>query len=222
MMNQKTLNTEGFFLDKFCQCNYDGCMISNFYMPLTFKTLQSTYSHSEFISFWKVRYRYESEINYSELLKSEVTEKNLKELFVWKNGMKLSPKKEESFKQKILPRIETIEKYKIQRELPIKVLYEEFDQVSLVWRVFLCHVVRPDEFPIYDQHIHRAVLFIQGNENWKKVTNTLTKNQKEKFYFDNYLKTFLPQLEEFSLRDIDQALFAFGRYLKEYELPSQF
>lgn len=187
---------------------------------MKFQTLQPINSKEDFVTFWKLRYRYESEIDYANTINSEINHIMLKELFIWKNGRRMSSKKEISFKNKIQRRVELLRTYRKSSKRSIRNLYDELSDVSFVWRVFACHIARPSEYPIYDQHIHRAVLYLLEDESWRGVNNTMSMEQKELFYFEVYLSYFLPQFKEFSYRDIDKALFAFGRYLKDYELSS--
>ena len=89
---------------------------------------------------------------------------------------------------------------------------KEFKNLSAVWKIFLLHLINPNTYPIYDQHIHRTFLFIH-NENWSNISNdTITNKDKEKFYFDRYLP-FIQARNIKDLKQLDEAFFAFGQFL---------
>lgn len=94
----------------------------------------------------------------------------------------------------------------------MKEFKKEFKNVSTVWKIFLLHTIKPNKYPIYDQHIHRTFLFIH-NEDWSNITNdTVTNKNKELFYFDRYLP-FVESIDYSNLKKLDEAFFAFGQFL---------
>jgi hypothetical protein len=186
-------------------------------MKSLFPFINNTVSKEEFLTFWSKRYFYKSKHDYESLMNQDISEVVLSALFEWKNGMNLSERKEHSFQNNILNQCEKIREYRKNLDLDAKELYDLLDKVSFVWRIFACHIARPEEYPIYDQNIHRSVLYIQGDDNWQNVTPSLNDQLKSDFYFNNYKKEFLPQFSDIPSRDIDRALFAFGRYLRDFE-----
>jgi hypothetical protein len=181
-----------------------------------FPTIQAKPSSSieEFITYWRKLYVDTNERLYSDNIKvSKFDAKNITQLFHWKNGMTLtgSGGKEISLNNKILARLDVINKLKNGDDFDIDEFNNEFKDVSAVWRIFLLHIIQPERYPIYDQHTHRTYTFI-NNQKWDAVTNVLPDKIKLDFYFKEYLP-FIQQLEVEDLKALDEALFAFGQFL---------
>lgn len=171
-------------------------------------------SITDFINHWKTLYVYFDDKRYSQNIDIiEFTETNLVDLFHWKNGMSLkgSGKKEKSLNEKILKQISLINEYKKQSEIDLKKFNHDFSNVSSVWRIFLLHIIKPNNYPIYDQHIHRTFNFIHGLD-WKSVKNTISDKSKLEFYFNTYLP-FIKKLRIKNMKEMDEAFFAFGQFL---------
>lgn len=81
-----------------------------------------------------------------------------------------------------------------------------------MWKIFLLHIIKPQEYPIYDQHIHRTFLFIH-DKDFSNLSNTSINNKaKELFYFEEYLP-FIQSHNIKDLKKLDEAFFAFGQFL---------
>lgn len=166
-----------------------------------------------FVDFWTHFYDYPNPEKYTNNISLANDKKSLQQLFEWKNGMPLSKKKEELF-TKILDKWELIVKLKSDFELSsFKV---EFSGVSAVWKIFLLHCINPEVYPIYDQHIHRAFFFIHGKDYSYIDNTTYSQKEKEEFYFNTYLPFINKYRSEgFEVKKIDEAMFAFGKLLKQ-------
>ncbi len=175
-------------------------------------TLEAT-DITHFIEYWSALYYFQNEeIYHNTITKSFFTEEDIINLFEWKNGMPLkgSGHKESSLKNKILPYIVRINSFKgdvIQEEEFLK----DFEKLSAVWKIFLLHIIQPQQYPIYDQHIHRTYCFL-NHMDWGKISNTLSDKKKEKFYFKTY-RPFVLSLNYKNIKEIDNAFFAFGQFL---------
>lgn len=83
-----------------------------------------------------------------------------------------------------------------------------------VWRLFLGHLARPVEYPIVDQHVLRAFECHTGDTaalDWSKY-------QRYREYFERIVAAS-GQLTDSQLvrrKHTDDALFAFGQFLKRY------
>jgi hypothetical protein len=167
-----------------------------------------------FIEYWSKLYSYSNESVYKNAISQKEFEKNhIQDLFVWKNGMKLSDLKQKSLESKILSKLDLINRLKINKEVDLVLFKNEFKSLTTVWKIFLLHIIAPKEFPIYDQHIHRSFLFIH-QEEFTKISNTTINNiQKEEFYFERYLP-FIRENNIKDLKKLDEAFFAFGQFLK--------
>jgi hypothetical protein len=165
-----------------------------------------------FVNYWSNLYYYEFSDKYdSRILKKKFSAEDLSELYIWKNGMRLSDAKSMSFKKNILSKLKTINKYKNSSDFKIIEFLKEFDNVSFVWKIFLLHLINPDKYPIYDQHIHRSFLYL-NDLNWLNIGANLHANQKSDFYFNSYLP-FIKEQNKIKIKMIDEAMFTFGKFI---------
>lgn len=168
---------------------------------------------NSFISAWSKLYSYSNEAIYNKsIVKETLTKTDIQNLYKWKNGMKLSVLKQKSLDTKITSKLSIINALKNDANLDIEYFKNEFRNISAVWKIFLLHIIKPNKYPIYDQHIHRAFLFIH-KENWSNISNTSINNKaKEQFYFERYLP-FIESQNIKDLKKLDEAFFAFGQFL---------
>jgi hypothetical protein len=80
------------------------------------------------------------------------------QLYEWKNGNRLSQKKQAAFDTKIGARLQRINQLK--QELHIDHFREEFADISAIWKIFLLHIIAPDIYPIFDQHVFRSYSYL--------------------------------------------------------------
>jgi hypothetical protein len=172
-----------------------------------------------FIKQWRSFYNYENMNLYDDNIgKVVLSKQDLIELYIWKNGTILSEKKMKSLETKILNRLDKVNEFKQNFSIPD--FLDEFEDVSFVWKIFLLHIVNPIWYPIYDQHVHRAYLFLTKDSSFKAIENTISKRRKDNFYFGEYLHftTGLKVEDKIEIQDIDRALFSFGQFLKNYKV----
>lgn len=173
-----------------------------------------------FINFWSKYYNdiyastLEREGYYDNNIKKEkYTENDIKELYLWKNNGKLSNLKEGAVED-YLKNIEYINKSKQSKKAFDKEEFKnKFGDLS-IWRIFLLHIMKPNEFPVFDQHVYRAYYFIKNREI--KEIPTSAKDFEKVYYFE-YIPFFnelliANTLEE--IRTVDKALWAFGKNIK--------
>ena len=168
----------------------------------------------EFVDHWRAYYQYGDSERYSLNIKArKFTPTNLRELYRWKNGMTLegSGTKEKSLEKKITSKTKKINQFKLAKRVDLDAFNKEFANISAVWRIFLLHIIKPRVYPMYDQHVHRAYLFIHGKD-WSGIHNKISNEKKLQFYFEHYYP-FVKQLNYSNLKSLDEALFAFGQYL---------
>lgn len=170
----------------------------------------------QFIEFWSKLYHYPKDHLYREsIFKNAFETDDLKKLFEWKNGMPLegSGIKEKSLNQNILAKdkITKINSFKNQSQIDLSDFLIEFEKLSAVWKIFLLHIIKPLEYPIYDQNIHRAFYFIHSRD-WDVINEKMSNKKKEEFYFTEYLQ-FIKSLKYNNYKKIDEAFFAFGQFL---------
>lgn len=166
-----------------------------------------------FINSWSKQYSYSNEALYNNSISKKAFSINdIQNLYIWKNGMKLSELKQKSLDDKIKSKLSIINHFKSNDEIDLTAFRKEFKNLSAVWKIFLLHSIKPNVYPIYDQHIHRTFLFIH-NEDWSNISNaTISNEEKETFYFERYL-IFIQGNNVKDLKQLDEAFFAFGQFL---------
>jgi hypothetical protein len=80
-----------------------------------------------------------------------------------------------------------------------------------IWDIFWLHCLAPNIFPIFDQHTYRAMAKIKCITPPEIET---TRPRKLAAYFDRYLSFVDDFGSDVNRRDLDKALFAYGRFLK--------
>lgn len=171
-----------------------------------------------FIRFWKQHYQYDPERTQELYLtvssKETYSEKDLRKLFEWKNGLNLSGKKENSLKKKILPYLDQINAFKKQGETDFNKIRAAFKNVSAIWFIFLAHTINKEAFPIFDQHVYRAMNYLESGQ----IGEIPSRNPKKiSIYQERYLplyKQYRNDLDNY--KDWDEAFWAFGKFLGRY------
>jgi len=165
----------------------------------------------EFVRFWEKLYSGYDEKFYEDNKGKELDKDRISEWFKWKNGMPLSPLKAQS-----------ISHYSSADE---RIRHDANDDElarflrrpgGTIWRIFWLHIQHPDTFPIYDQHVHRAMAFMIGSPIPVEIPPDKPdagKPDKVKCYLATY-RPFVEQFAGFTLRQIDRALMTFGQFLK--------
>lgn len=181
-------------------------------MNLNLPILQNEQSSlPQFINFWSKFYDYPKEELYNKVDQAQYTEKDINDLFEWKNGMTLSGAKLVSLNKKIIAKLGIINQLKEAKKIDLEFFKTEFSNLSFVWKIFLLHIIKPKTYPIYDQNIHRCFNFIHAKEH-RRISSTISEKSKEQFYFEDYLP-FIENLNGIPLRKIDRAFFTFGQFL---------
>src|ERR1039458_4049768 len=113
-----------------------------------------------FAEFWAARYTgYDDEFYYANV-GHELTEARILSLFEWKNGTPLSGPKRASVVRNFVGRRSELDQ--IPPDETASALLERFAEGGVIWRIFWLHCWQPARFPIYDQHVHRAMRCIQA------------------------------------------------------------
>lgn len=130
------------------------------------------------------------------------------QLFTWKNGGKLSKRKLASVKA-ITNKLDIINKLK--QKMDIELFEANFKKMTAIWKIFLCHIIAPTTYPIFDQHAFRAYHYLKHG-----TVNELEDNDKVKniVYAEYTLYFHELQKEGINYKQIDEALWAFGKFLK--------
>ena len=155
----------------------------------------------EFVRHWSALYQYESEFKYSKNIGKPLTNQSRLELFEWKNGSVISRAK--------LKSIQTHYPLIFEGDIRERYLFPGKGG-GAIWNIFYTHCLSPKVWPIFDQHVYRAMRYIQNG-----VILEIPKSEEEKFrvYRDEYI-AFHASLGTFHDRKLDKALFIFGKFLK--------
>lgn len=159
---------------------------------------------ASFVEFWNAQYQYKKEHLYDDNIGKPITPESLAALFEWKNGSVLSAKKQKSIQQYLLP------SERIAEDADTETLRRFLcRQGGAIWRIFWLHLQHPLRFPIYDQHVHRAMASLLG---WPDLKIAGRDARKVDAYLDQYLP-FVASLGPIPIRTLDRALWAYGRFL---------
>ncbi len=161
----------------------------------------------EFIDFWSKQYNYSNESMYDNNIGKELTEDRILKLFQWKNGTPLSVKKLKSIQDNYLA-----DKTIFPKKPSIHFIKKELNKPGgAIWRIFWIHCHYPQRFPIYDQHVHRAMARMQG---WADIEIPSYKKKKVDFYLTKYLD-FHNEFKGLPHKKVDEALWSYGKFLAQ-------
>lgn len=181
-------------------------------MPMIiYQPLQA--NQQQFVEFWSLRYEYAQENLYLNNVGQALTEQGILELYQWKNGTPLSARKLTSVHRNFVQR--RGELAQLQPNVTANDFLAHFNNGGAIWRIFWLHCWQPNRFPIYDQHVHRAMAFISNG-----VPEEIPQYDPRKIeaYIDRYLP-FHAQFAAIDGRAVDKALWAFGKFINEVNFP---
>ena len=99
-------------------------------------------------------------------------------------------------------------------EAPAQTL-ARFRNGGAIWRIFWLHCWQPERFPIYDQHVHRAMRFLEA-----EVIEGIPAKDPDKIraYVGQYLP-FHARFNCLNQRAVDKALWSFGKFIGDNMFP---
>jgi hypothetical protein len=182
-------------------------------------------SYQEFIEFWAPRYHDAKEHLYTKNIRGPHTDESLRELFLWKEGPQYFKGKWQSMYDNFVSR--RAQAAALATDISAKDFLNMFPTGGRIYRIFWLHCWYPDRFPIYDQHVHRAMTFIQDGKpeeleeytDAKVVESYLTRYIP---FHEPYAKVVLPfnsNKDGIPSRKADRALFTFGKSLRTSSMP---
>jgi hypothetical protein len=161
-----------------------------------------------FVGEWSQRYVDPREELYTLYIGRDLTPERIRALFVWKNGGPLSALKQTSVEKNYIARSSELAGFG-ETTTPGDFL-QKFAHGGAIWRIFWLHCWKPERFPIYDQHVHRAMEYITAKRRGKIPTG-------DRMVVISYINRYLPfwaKLPVMPDRKVDKALWAFGKALK--------
>lgn len=163
---------------------------------------------SEFVELWASLYSAPNEELYDRNIGRRLTERRLTELFAWKNGGPLSTLKAASIRRHYVGKRPTVR--------PLSSRSDLVDFISqsggAIWRIFWLHCHHRHGFPIFDQHVYRAMRYLQTGTVMEIPASNRT---KAACYIDRYLP-FYQSFAHPDPRAVDKALWSFGKFLVTY------
>ncbi|MDE0097171.1 MAG: hypothetical protein OXS40_12510 [Gammaproteobacteria bacterium] len=173
-----------------------------------------------FVDHWSGKYEYKNGEKYDQNIRNIRTCEDLtqatdsiRELFKWKNGGPLSANKKISVCKKLtwLTKEQCNDRISICNNAESK--YLDPKQSGPIWNIFFLHCLDPDNWPIYDQHTQRAMVYLKTGD----IADDVKSHRRVYEIYRYEYKPFI--LSEFrplfcDLREVDKALFAFGKFLK--------
>ena len=194
---------------------------------------------SSFIEYWAGIYKDSIEHRYENNIDKDLNSENIFELYHWKYGQK--PTSENHQRTINNNYVSYLSKYKscppTQKELKVEYLnHLDKKGTAPVWNIFFLHVLSMNKnfnknlnkyvYPIFDQHVYRAMYFIQPKDiTQPKLFRELSSlNEQSRFtayetYRDFYqniehdINPYLNKGDDKHGRKIDRALFCFGEFL---------
>ena len=167
-----------------------------------------------FVEFWSALYDDPQEKLYENSIEGPLTAEKVDRLFIWKNGGKLSKPKQRSVERNYIARLD--EFHDLPKDTPAEDFLARFSAGGAIWRIFWLHCWSPDRFPIYDQHVHRAMARIE--ETQPEELNECGDSEKIRRYLDQYIP-FHDRFRGLDPRQVDRALWSFGKFLKTWQFP---
>ena len=185
-------------------------------------TLTPAQSPRHFVEFWSDRYNDIAERRYMANIGEPHTSERLHALFEWKIG-RVYPHWVERLDQWFISRRGEAQRLirRLRGRDPVdaaRAFLSRFDGAGAIWRIFWLHCW-DQRFPIYDQHVHRAMTFIQ-TEQLEELPNDA--GERICLYLDRYIPffdNFRGLLRDIHHRTIDKGLWRFGLSLRDENLP---
>ena len=190
---------------------------------MTYYKLYARCSAQEFVEFWQQFYRskipdevYQANLN----LRGDLSEENISLLWRWKNERYGLPLIEAT--KAILSDINAFRRLAHVDGPEERDFWQKAYRVSpwIVWQVFLFHMARPQDYPIFDQHVMRAFWALTQGYIYRRPKEARVLCLKYEHFcssYSGYRGFFFKLVSEASSPEpkaVDRALWAFGRHLK--------
>jgi hypothetical protein len=170
---------------------------------------------NDFVALWSPSYSYKNESKYKNHISTALEKENsFLELFKWKNGTgdSIAGRKKDGV-------LKYWDKVEVLRDLKLNFDWNVFEKEfkphkkSTIWRLFLLHMMNPNEFPIFDQHVFRSYRFFTNGviDEIPSYSNTIYQAYKDEYqpWFNNLKSQF-----NGSPKKMDESFFSFGQMLK--------
>ncbi len=171
-------------------------------------------SPRDFVAYWSALYPVEDDAELYSPNIGTMSPQAIDDLFAWKFGQRFAVNTQKSVQENVIPRLSEL--HDLPRDLTAEEFLARFVTGGAIFRIFLLHCWCPDRFPVYDQHVHRAMSVIESGqceeiEMWSDANR-----------ISAYLRRYLPFHAIFvdsHQRSVDRALWSFGKFIKRSRLP---
>lgn len=170
----------------------------------------------EFIEFWAQFYdegKYPDSIYKANLnINGNLQKDNIIPLLEWKNGQPLS-KAKKNIANKIIKNLQKFNDFRAVKTVSQEDFKQFWELVSnivktgLIWKVYLFHIARPNDYPIVDQHVLRAHRYLTTGKIAEPPQTLETYNTYKNFFHK------ITKESGKKPREVDKALMTFGQYL---------
>jgi hypothetical protein len=120
----------------------------------------------------------------------------------------------------VLKRLRKLNQLRFREGPSVTEFAKAFSKEGLVKRFFLCHIMSPRKYPLWDQYVLKAHLLISSREHEVDQTSKLIQDESE---YESYRTDFnrwiiqvnrktRESIEYPPFRRLDRALFAMGKY----------
>jgi hypothetical protein len=179
--------------------------------PGLFMFERASSSAEAFVRFWRGCYSYPDEQLYAQNINGPITPATIRSLFKWKIGPRFFESHWPKIERTFVIRLD--EALALPENVSAEHLLELFDEGGVVYRIFWLHCLRPHRFPIYDQHVHRAMNLIEGHSHRELSAHPQT--TRVELYLKRYIPFHERHFDGHDSRHVDQALWAFGKFMNE-------
>jgi hypothetical protein len=170
-----------------------------------------TATADDFVDFWSGCYEYPDLELYTVNIAGPLAREKLKALFQWKIGPRFFDAHWPAIDRLFVSRLQEAEG--LPPNFTADVGLELFAEGGAIYRIFWLHCLRPNTFPIYDQHVHRAMNIIESVPH--RELSTYTEKAQVRQYIDRYLPFWVARFAGLDPRRVDQALWSFGKFMNQ-------
>lgn len=179
--------------------------------PGPFVPALSPVGPDEFVRYWSGLYDYPNSGFYEDNVGKPLTTERIRGLFKWKNGGKLPESSRQSVEVNFVERAPELEA--LSGDTDPGSFLDRFAEGGAIFRIFWLHLWRPDRYPIFDQHVYRAMrLVLVGRLEEIPSYDP----RKIEAYIDEYLPFVRTGFQGLELRQVDRALWACGKIMKAH------
>ena len=176
-------------------------------------------SPEDFVNYWEQFYEESAQHPDSEFLKhlkwkgGKLNSDNVRYLFGWK--YRPVPSWEP---RPVIERLRQLNDLRFKEGSSVVEFGEAFSKAGLVKRFFICHIINPLKYPIWDQNVLKAHLLISGRADELEQRDELIHNENEyesyRTHFNSWVKQVPSRIKNSTeyppFRRLDRALFAMG------------